>query len=161
MGEPACASSPATMPQMAKTEPTEMSISPARITSAAPIATISTGTLPSSRSDRFSRLKNPGARTASSAQSAAIVNATDTTLRSGNRELQHLVLRGLGARQRAANRSGAHHGNAIAHAEDLRQLRRDHDDRETAPGKRAHQLVDLCFRSDVDALGRLVEDQDR
>ena len=54
-----------------------------------------------------------------------------------------------------------HHGDAIAHAEDLRQLGRDHDDRHAALGKLLHQLVDFRLRSDVDALRRLVENQER
>ena len=42
----------------------------------------------------------------------------------------------------------------------LRQLGRDHDDREPALGQLLDQRVDFCLRADVHALGRLVEDQD-
>nr|GEX37623.1 hypothetical protein [Tanacetum cinerariifolium] len=51
-------------------------------------------------------------------------------------------------------------GHAVAHTDDFRQFRRDHDDREALFGEFAHQGVDLRFRTDVDASGRLVEDQD-
>ena len=50
IGRPAFASTPASTPQMANTEPTEMSISPVSMTSVAPSATISTGRLARKRS---------------------------------------------------------------------------------------------------------------
>src|SRR2546426_11257044 len=53
-----------------------------------------------------------------------------------------------------------HHHDAVAHAEDLGQLGRDHDDGLAAPRQVDHQPVDLGFRAHVDAARRLVEDQD-
>jgi hypothetical protein len=44
--------------------------------------------------------------------------------------------------------------------EDLGQVRRDHQDRRPLLHQLVHQLVDLGFRPDVDAPGRLVEDQE-
>ena len=55
----------------------------------------------------------------------------------------------------------AHHGDPVAHAENLRQLRRDHEDRQPALGQILDQRVNLRLRSDVHALRRLVEDRAR
>ncbi len=52
-----------------------------------------------------------------------------------------------------------HYRDAVAHAHDLGQLGRNHEDGQAAPGQLAHEPVDLRLGSDVDALGRLVEDQ--
>ena len=54
----------------------------------------------------------------------------------------------------------AHDGDPVAHAQDLRQLGRDHDDRLALGREVVQQLVDLVLRADVDAARRLVEDQD-
>ena len=70
-------------------------------------------------------------------------------------------LGGCGAVELADDRSAVHHGDPVAHAEDLGQLGRDHHDRESAGGEVAHEPVDLGLGADVHALGRLVEDQDR
>ncbi len=56
-GNPNFESSPAVTPQIAKIEPTEMSICPISITSVMPSATIRTGTLARNKSVRFSREK--------------------------------------------------------------------------------------------------------
>ena len=56
-GRPAFDDSPATTEQIAKTDPTEMSISPQTMTSVAPRAMISTGTLARNRSVRLAREK--------------------------------------------------------------------------------------------------------
>ncbi|KGW79281.1 ABC-type sugar transport system, ATPase component domain protein [Burkholderia pseudomallei MSHR2990] len=52
------------------------------------------------------------------------------------------------------------HRDAIAQADDLRQLARDQHDRIAARAQLAHQLIDFRLRADVDAARRLVEDQD-
>ena len=59
------------------------------------------------------------------------------------------------------DRARAHHGDAIAHAEDLGQLRRDHQDRQPALGQLLHQRMNLRLGADVHALRRLVENQHR
>ncbi len=56
-GAPAFDARPATTEQIAKTDPTEMSISPLTMTIVAPSAAISTGMLASSRSVRLAREK--------------------------------------------------------------------------------------------------------
>src|SRR5512134_450494 len=111
------------MLQTAKTEPTEMSISPVRMTSVAPNAAMSTGTLPRNRSARLPREKNPGATSARMPASSAIASATDASrLRMAERQLQDPILGRLAAAEHAAQRPGVHHGHAVAHAEDLRHL---------------------------------------
>ena len=60
----------------------------------------------------------------------------------------------------AGDAAFAHHHDAVAHAQDLRQLRGDHHDRLALVGERAQQLVDLGLGADVDAARRLVEEQD-
>ena len=52
-----------------------------------------------------------------------------------------------------------HHRDSVAHAENLRQLRRDHDNRHLLLRQFHHDLVDLRFRADVHSLGGLVQDQ--
>src|SRR5690242_7935823 len=52
-----------------------------------------------------------------------------------------------------------HYRDAVAHAENLRKLRRYHDDRESLPGEIDHQFVDFRFGADVDALRRLIQDE--
>ena len=52
-----------------------------------------------------------------------------------------------------------HHQDAIAHPEQLRQLRRNHDDPGPARGQPVHQVVDLDLRADIDPARRLVEDE--
>jgi hypothetical protein len=81
IGAPVFATSPAATPQIANTEPTEMSMLPVRITRVAPSATISTGMLPRKRSLRLSRAKYPGAAAASVNASAPITRARETSLR--------------------------------------------------------------------------------
>ena len=61
MGMPDFASQPAATLHTANCEPTEMSISPTRITSVIPMATSSTGALFKARSRTFAALKNDGA----------------------------------------------------------------------------------------------------
>ena len=75
--------------------------------------------------------------------------------RSGNPSLRR-----LGAAHLRHDATGAHHQNAVAHAEHFRQLARNHDDRHALRGKLAHQAMDLGFRADIDAARRLVHDQD-
>ena len=62
--------------------------------------------------------------------------------------------------QLAGDAALAHDEDAVAHVEDLRQLRRDHQDRHAVGGELVHQAVDLGFGADVDAARRLVHDQD-
>ncbi len=52
----------------------------------------------------------------------------------------------------------AHDDDAVAHAEDFGQFGRDHDDREALGDQFGHEVVHGGLGADVDALGRLVED---
>ena len=79
---------------------------------------------------------------------------------SAERQRKDRVLRALGARQRASQPPRLHDRDAIAHAENLRHLGRDHEDRDAAFGEPSHQLVNLRLGADVHALRGLIEDQD-
>ena len=54
----------------------------------------------------------------------------------------------------------AHDDDAVAHAQDFGQLRRDHDDRLAFPSELVHQGVDFALGPDVDAARGLVENED-
>ena len=54
----------------------------------------------------------------------------------------------------------AHDEHAVAHAEDLGQLGGDEQDRQALRGEVRDRPVDVGLRADVDAVRRLVEDQD-
>src|SRR3989449_7043879 len=77
------------------------------------------------------------------------------------RHREDLLLRRLLAREDADDGAAVHDGDAVAHAEDLWQLGRDHQNRNAALGERLHDGVNLGFRADVHALRRLVQHQDR
>ncbi len=55
----------------------------------------------------------------------------------------------------------AHDDDPVRHAEDFRNLRGDHDDADALRDQLAHESVDRGLRADVDALGRLVQDDDQ
>src|SRR6201999_1341323 len=59
------------------------------------------------------------------------------------RELHDALLRRLRGGQFARNAALAHHHDAVAHAQDFRQFRRDHHDRLALFSKRAQQFVDF------------------
>src|SRR5947209_3086947 len=189
VGIPIFAHTPPATLQIANCEPTEISISPLRTISVMPSATISTGMLASKRSLWFSGEKKPGAITASTAISARIAIATEISLRQRcsilpgrtpwsarlhidagealhltgrlmtQRQRQNLLLRRLVARQDSGDGALVHHRDAVAHAQDLRQFRGDHQDRHALFGQLDNQPVDLGLRSYLDALRRFVEDQ--
>ena len=69
------------------------------------------------------------------------------------------VLRRLGTVEDAGDRPAVHYRDPVAHAEDFRQLRRDHQDRQAPLGQLAPSAVDLGLGADVHALRRLVEDE--
>ena len=54
----------------------------------------------------------------------------------------------------------AHDQDAIAHAQHLGQLGRDHDDGRASRQQLVHQAIDLDFGADVDASRRLIEEED-
>src|SRR5262249_31572433 len=77
VGIPDFAAIPAITLAIAKTDPTEISISPVRITSVIPSATIRIGTFVRNRSSRLPGEKYAGAVTASRAASATIAPAAE------------------------------------------------------------------------------------
>src|SRR5580658_7927958 len=139
MGNPEMAKTPAATLQMANCEPTEISICAVSTISVIPTATIRTGTLASSRSRTFANEKKAGAtaaRTAPIARMATAMESSRCRLRNtifrsvAQRQRQQIFLGGLRARKYARDFAGMHHGDAIAHTQNFRQLRRDHDNRQ-------------------------------
>ena len=65
----------------------------------------------------------------------------------------------VGASELGDDPAAVHHQHAVAHAQNLRQLAGDHQDRETLLGQTPHQGMDLGFGADVDAARRLVHDE--
>ena len=53
----------------------------------------------------------------------------------------------------------AHDDDAVADADDLRQVGRDDEDRDAAVGEIVDDRIDLRLGADIDAARRLVEDQ--
>ena len=49
--------------------------------------------------------------------------------------------------------------DTVAHADDFRQFRRNHDDRYALGGQFIHQVIDILFRTDIDAAGRFIQDE--
>src|ERR1044072_7374490 len=78
-GMPSFANHPAATLHTANCDPTEMSISPTRITSVIPTATSSTGALFNARSRRFPAPKNVGDATPTATNSATYASAADTS----------------------------------------------------------------------------------
>src|SRR5262252_2104061 len=73
-------------------------------------------------------------------------------------QVQHVVFAELRPFELAADAALVHHRDAVAHADHLFHVGRDHQDRDAGVGQRAQQAVDLALAADVDAAGRLVED---
>src|SRR4030095_7970639 len=132
IGAPVFESAPAETAQTANADPTEISISPARMTSVMPAAIIRTATFARNRSIRFPRPKYSGRAIASAEKSATIAMPThssrrcwlNTSMPQGHRE--HPLLGRLFAGEHACYCAAPHHRYSIAHAENLRELRRDH-----------------------------------
>ena len=75
-------------------------------------------------------------------------------------ERQERLLGGRGRRQLADDPALAHHGDPVGEAEQLGHLGGDHQDGDAGGGELLDQAVDLELGADVDAAGRLVQDQD-
>src|SRR5918993_3738526 len=70
------------------------------------------------------------------------------------------LLAGLVGREDPGDPALAHHHDAVAHAQDLGQLGRDHDHGLALANEVVEEPVDLALGPDVDASCGLVEDQD-
>ena len=70
-----------------------------------------------------------------------------------------VLLRGTG-RQLAGEAAVAHDEDPVGHADHLRQLAGDHEDRDALLRQHPHQLVDRVLRAHVDAARRLVHQHD-
>src|SRR2546430_677473 len=74
-------------------------------------------------------------------------------------QVQDVLLGRVGRGQLAGDRALAHDDHAVGETENFGQVRRHHDHREPVGREVADDRVDLALRADVDALGRLVEQQ--
>ena len=72
--------------------------------------------------------------------------------------MHHCLLGCLRTRQLTADPAFVEHDDAIAHAQELGQLGRDHDDSRPLPGELAHADVNLGFGAHVDTARRFVQD---
>ena len=75
-------------------------------------------------------------------------------------EAHDVLLRRHFARHITGEAALAHHGDAVAHAQDLRQFGRDHHDGPALSGECIQQLVDLILSADINAASGFVEKQD-
>src|SRR6476660_5247629 len=75
------------------------------------------------------------------------------------RTVQDVLFSGIGAVELTANPAVTHHENAVAEAENLRELRGDHDDGGAAREQLAHQPIYLDLAAHVDAARWLVEEK--
>ena len=71
-----------------------------------------------------------------------------------------VFLRRLGCRKLADEGAVVHHADPVADAEQFRHFRRDHHDALAGRRQLVDDTINLVFCADVDAAGRLVEDQD-
>jgi len=72
-----------------------------------------------------------------------------------------LFLIGLVHRERGHQLSAPHGGNAVAHAEQLGEVGGNHEDCASLSQDILHDPIDLRASAQIDALGWLVEDEDR
>ena len=160
------------MPVSARLAATERSMHLVRITAIWPSASmirieVSLKTLP-----RFAGVAKPGKRSAIRATSsddgageqglAGLEQAVEhqATSRDAGGGAHQLLGRQPVALEGADDPALAHDDDAVGHAEDLGDFGGDHDDGEALRRELGHELVHRGLGADVDALGRLVEDDD-
>ena len=161
-GKPVLASTPADAAPGKDTDPTEMSISPASITGVIPAAMMRTARF-ARRSMRLPRPKYSGRAIASAANSTAIAMATQISRRcwfhpSQCPEPSRARAPGWRPRATACRRSSARIRDAIAR---IRYSGSSEEIISTARRARqsSYRRVDFGFRADVDALCRLVQNE--
>ena len=79
--------------------------------------------------------------------------------RDTGRQLHDALLSRLAAVQRAHLLTFMHDHDPIAHAQNFRQFRRNHDHGHAFAGEEGNQAINLDLGADIDAPGRLVQDQ--
>ena len=84
----------------------------------------------------------------------------DCALRAPDGGGHDLLLRGLAGAELRGDPPRAHHEEPVAHAQDLGELRGDHDDPEPLAGQLAQAVVDLHLGADVHPARRLVAEED-
>src|SRR3954447_13989312 len=156
------------MPSSASMEPTESSMPPVMITMPRPSANSPNRPIWLARLTRFTCEMNCGLMKAvtepmtriSRKRPSSFLSIVVAILRacSANGQHQHIVLREVGAVEKSSHATLMHHGDAIADADDLLHVARDHQDGDAGISQRAHQAIDLALGADIDAARRLVED---
>ena len=121
---------------------------------------------PASGRARLANVKKPGATTAST---APMRQNRDDQRKLPAVAFQHQACPSARARifscvasardSDARDRARVHDRDPVAHPQNLRQLRRNHDDRHALLRQIHHDPVDLRFRPDVHTLRRLVQNQ--
>ena len=93
-------------------------------------------------------------------RAVALFSTSEFSMRLAEGEGQHLGLGGARGVQLGHDAPVAHDEHAVAHAQQLGQLGRDHQDALALRGEPVHELVDLDLRGHVDAARGLVHDED-
>src|SRR5438132_8334626 len=175
-----------TAPARARIEPTERSMPAVRITNVIPAAMMALTDTWRATLSRFSGVRNAGDNSASATTSptkamerpkrcrftsdrggAAGCGVSRAACAPGSataclpRRARHdPLLRRLAALELRGDPALVHHQDPVGHPEDLRQLGRDHHNRHPGARQLDHQPVHLDLRADVDAPGRLAEQED-
>ena len=160
--------SPSTAPQRPRTEPTDRSIPPEMITSVMPAATIASAGIRLARAAKVATLRKLSVRGPNSTTSPSQMASIAEYLGQSRRRQPHTpecrlgdgFLRPAGRRELCRDASMRHHRDAVAERHQLDQVARYHHDRLALRRQLAQQRMDRVLRRDVDAAGRLVEEQD-
>src|SRR5690348_16323745 len=168
-----------TTPVNATSAPTERSIPPVRMTNVIPAAMIAVIDVCRVTLRMLSAVKKYGERSAkrriSSPSAAAIPNSeTNAAILvrgepseggmpllqdAARREGHDPLLGGLAAGEDPGDRPLVHDRDAVADAENFREIGGDDDDADPLPGQFVDERVDFELHADVDPGGRLVKDQ--
>src|SRR3990172_9098960 len=175
-----------TAPAMARTEPTDRSIPPVRITNVMPAAMIALietwrvtlSRLPTVRNDgdstvsaainntmaagspnRCTRIRSSTLEAPRPAGRGAASVAGCTSIRPPCGAGHDRLLRGIGPRELACHLAFVHHQDSIRHAEDFRQFSRDQDLRHAGARQIHHEPVQFHLGANVDTARRLAQQQ--
>src|SRR3954452_21349717 len=153
----------------------ERSIPPSMMTKVWPVASTNRVAVSAARTSRLSTVRNCGVTVPTTAHRATSVrigihcrsmssrNRVTRVLTGSHHVPDQVDLIGLAPGCRVGgvdDGAVAHHQHAVAEADRLLERVGGQDDAHALGGDRAHQLVDLLLGTDVQAAGRVVEDQD-
>src|SRR3954452_22606033 len=153
----------------------ERSIPPSMMTKVWPVASTNRVAVSAARTSRLSTVRNCGVTVPTTAHRATSVrtgihcrsissrNRATEVLTGSHHVPDQVDLLGLvpgSGVSGVGDDTIAHHQHAVAQADSLLERVGGQDDAHALGGDRAHQLVDLFLGADVQAAGRMVEDQD-